>query len=140
MPDSMEYTVQTEPDGRQYHVTVVIDGDNAVIHCDCLAGKTGQICKHRRALLDGDETLTISSASHSTEYLRAAIGPSDLGRSLDRLRYSEELMARAQQLNSDEKARLAKLMNAELKEEAGHDELERQLESQLESSLLDDGQ
>lgn len=138
MSDNMEYTVQTEPDGRQYQVTAVINGDSAVIHCDCLAGKTGQICKHRRALLDGDESLIVSSASHTVDHLRAAIVPTALGRSLERLRYSEELMARAQQLNTDEKVRFAHLMNAELEVESAHDELERQLESQLESQLLED--
>lgn len=137
MPDSMEYIVQTEPDGRQYHVTALISGENAVMHCDCLAGKSGQICKHRRALLDEDESLILISASHPVEYLRAAVMRSDLGRSLDRLRYSEQLLERAQQLNSEEKARFAKIMNAEIKADEDRDSLERQLENQLAGELVE---
>ncbi|MEM7462560.1 MAG: hypothetical protein AAF362_07745 [Pseudomonadota bacterium] len=137
MPDSMEYIVQTEPDGRQYHVTALISGENAVMYCDCLAGKSGQMCKHRRALLDDDESLIIISASHPAELLRTAISRSNLGRSLDRLRYSEELLVRAQQLNSDEKARCAKIMNAEMKADDDRDNLERQLENQLAGELVE---
>ncbi|MGI9402218.1 MAG: hypothetical protein ACR2O0_13270 [Rhizobiaceae bacterium] len=128
MAVTMEYAVQTEPDGRQYNVTAIIIGNDVAMYCDCLAGKTGQFCKHRRSLLEDDETLIINSSSHPVEQLRGVVKRSALGRSFDRLLHSEKLLERAQQLNSDEKAMLAKLANTKL--DATEDQMAVETESQ----------
>jgi hypothetical protein len=63
--------------------------------------------------------MVIEEATHTTDQLREAIAHTALGRAMERLRYSEELLARAHQLNSDEKSRLARLMNADESEMDG---------------------
>ena len=39
-----------------YELTFIKDGDSLTALCNCPAGTFGNLCKHRVAILDGDNT------------------------------------------------------------------------------------
>jgi len=52
----MNFVVQSKSSGNEYTVQVFATEDGPVITCDCPAGENGQYCKHRLALISGDES------------------------------------------------------------------------------------
>lgn len=64
-PDKQEATFVVKGSrGNEYTTTFKFDGVNLYAYCSCRAGEHGQYCKHRFAILQGDELSVISPNKH----------------------------------------------------------------------------
>lgn len=91
----MQFIVQSRSSGEEYEILLLKGPKSIALHCSCPAGANGQHCKHRVALIDGDDADVISS-SHTVEDLIAAIAGSEIETLVARMRKQEAVVADAQ--------------------------------------------
>lgn len=91
----MQFIVQSRSSGEVYEITLLKGPEKIAFHCSCPAGSVGQHCKHRLALLDGDDQ-DVLRASHTVAELQAAIAGSEIAAAIDRMIKQEAVVAAEQ--------------------------------------------
>ncbi|SMX42437.1 hypothetical protein [Maliponia aquimaris] len=70
----MKFVVRSKSSGSEYNVRVYSTEDGPVITCDCSAGENGQYCKHRFALISGDESEVVEAGAPVSEIVKLVAG------------------------------------------------------------------
>ncbi|WP_417607082.1 SWIM zinc finger family protein [Primorskyibacter flagellatus] len=70
----MNFVVRSKSSGNEYNVQVYSTDDGPVITCDCPAGENGQYCKHRFALISGDEREVVEADAQVREIAALVAG------------------------------------------------------------------
>jgi uncharacterized Zn finger protein len=97
-------------EGDEYTVVFQVTGTNANAFCTCAAGASGQYCKHRFALMDGDVSRLLSSNTVDVVRLKSLIQGTDLKVAYDRvLKAAADFAIAKRELDTAKKA-LAKVM------------------------------
>ena len=91
----MQFIVRSQSSGEEYEIVLFKGPGKIALHCSCPAGSTGQHCKHRLALIDGDDSAVIR-ASHTVDELKDAIMGSEIHSMVERVRAQEALVIAAQ--------------------------------------------
>jgi uncharacterized Zn finger protein len=92
-----------------YEITVDRHDDIAMMRCDCAAGKQGQPCKHRLALLAGDTT-ALEGGDDPTKIMNLIDG-SELHRALLEWQRAEQEVEEAKGRASRWRHAVGRLMN-----------------------------
>ena len=73
----IEFTVRGMK-GDLYTCTFQRDGDNLNAFCTCPDGHAGNYCKHRIALLDGNQTIVVSNNAKQVDDLPEMVSGTDV--------------------------------------------------------------
>lgn len=65
MAERFEFKVKSSSVESGYHVVVSLEGADTSCACDCQAGLFGKMCKHKLAVLLGDETILLDAEQAS---------------------------------------------------------------------------
>jgi hypothetical protein len=106
----MEFQIRSKSSGSEYTIKVYGSEELPIIDCSCTAGEMGQSCKHRFALLNGDES-EVYDATHPVEDLTARIAGTQLGTCIQNMSDHEKAIADAQAELKRLKKKVAKAMN-----------------------------
>lgn len=109
----MEFLVKSRSSGSEYTITVFDQGPNPVITCTCPAGANGQYCKHRFALIDGDDREVVES-THSVLDLAAVVAETPLAATIEYMREQERAVAAAQAELKRAKKKVAAAMRGQV--------------------------
>lgn len=91
----MNFVVRSKSSGNEYNVQVYSTEDGPVITCDCPAGENGQYCKHRFALISGDEREVVEADAQVSE-IAALVAGSRLEAAIDAMHKQEAVVKKAQ--------------------------------------------
>ena len=105
----MKFIFKSSSTDEEYTVTVEEMPGEVSIFCTCPAGSNGTHCKHRLAILDGDDSKTIR-ATHPAAEVKAVLAGTQLGASLDHLKECEMQAAEATANLKAAKKQLARAM------------------------------
>ncbi len=105
----MEYLVKSKSSGTEYLIEVFPTDDGPVITCTCPAGENGQYCKHRFALIRGDEKELVQS-SHPVADLQAMVAGSRLEAAINEMLAQEKAVQREQSKLRSIKKAVARIM------------------------------
>lgn len=104
-----EFLVQgSAPD--PYLVTVHRVGTNVTATCTCPAGKVGQYCKHRFAILRGDDSGESSANAEEVRNVAGLLAGSDIAHALSHLQRCESDLESAKERVTAAKKALARAM------------------------------
>ena len=95
-----------------YELTFIKDGDSLTALCNCPAGTFGNLCKHRVAILDGDNSAVIEDDVGKTGTVVAWLVGTDVESALAELREVEANKDFAKPDLVAAKRKLAKAMNS----------------------------
>lgn len=73
----IEFTVRGMK-GDLYTCTFERDGDNLNAFCTCPDGRVGSYCKHRFALIDGNQSIVVSNNAKEVEALPEMLSGTDV--------------------------------------------------------------
>lgn len=91
----MKFLVKSKSSGKEYSVEVAETKDGPVITCDCPAGENGQYCKHRFALIAGDDREVIEADAPVSEIAKLLAG-SRLEAALAAMQRQDAIVKKAQ--------------------------------------------
>lgn len=91
----MNFVVKSKSSGNEYAVQVYETEDGPVITCNCPAGENGQYCKHRFALVSGDEREVIEAEAPVSEIAKFVAG-SRLEAAIDAMHKQEAVVKKVQ--------------------------------------------
>jgi hypothetical protein len=92
---------------ESYKVTFEKDGSNLSAYCTCRAGKHGQYCKHRFAILEGKVDAVMSENVVDVKKVVGWLPGTDVERALQDVALAEKELARAKKKLSAAKRSLA---------------------------------
>jgi uncharacterized Zn finger protein len=95
-----------------YELTFVKDGDSLTALCNCPAGTFGNLCKHRVAILDGDNAAVIDDDVGKTGAVVGWLVGTDVESALAELREVEANKDSSKPDLAAAKRKLAKAMNS----------------------------
>ena len=72
-----------------YEVTFIKDGESLTAICTCPAGQYGNFCKHRIAILDGDDRAIVSANADKVPTIGAWLEGTDVASALNEYREIE---------------------------------------------------
>lgn len=87
------------------------EGAGLWLTCSCPAGRNGQYCKHRFALLDGDVSALASGNPGDVERLRARLPGSRIAKAFEAIAEREAAVKKARAAVSAAKQALARAMH-----------------------------
>lgn len=105
----LEFLIKSKSSGSEYMVKAYFDGEHPVLTCSCPAGENGKYCKHRFALIEGDESEVVD-ASNSAAELAEALNGTALGATIAEMRDHERAVKAAQAELTKIKKRVASQM------------------------------
>jgi len=91
----MNFVVRSKSSGNEYNVQVYSTEDGPVITCDCPAGENGQYCKHRFALISGDESEVVEADAPVSEIVKLVAG-SRIEAAINAMHKQEAVVKKAQ--------------------------------------------
>lgn len=94
-----------------YEVTFIKDGDSLTALCSCPAGQYGNYCKHRIAILEGDNTAIVSDNAYQAATVGNWLKGTDVAAALSEFRNIEETGDQAKSVLVAAKRKLARAMN-----------------------------
>lgn len=109
----MEFLVKSKSSGSEYTVKVFAERTEPVLTCTCLAGGSGQSCKHRFAIMDGDARDVVKS-THDVGDVVALLRGTRLAETVTRMRDQEKAIASGQAELKRLKKEVAQLMHGRL--------------------------
>lgn len=95
-----------------YELTFIKDGDSLTALCNCPAGTFGNVCKHRVAILDGDNSAVIADDVVKTGIVVEWLIGTDVESALAELREVEACKDLSKPDLLAAKRKLAKAMNS----------------------------
>jgi len=95
-----------------YELTFIKDGDSLTALCNCPAGTFGNLCKHRVAILDGDNAAVIDDDVGKTGAVVRWLAGTDVETALAELREVEANKDSSKPDLVAAKRKLAKAMNS----------------------------
>jgi uncharacterized Zn finger protein len=102
--ERVEFTVEGSQ-GDQYAVVFEVTGSKARAFCTCQAGVSGQYCKHRFSIMDGEVSRLSSGNTADVVRLKNLMQGTDLGASYARMLQAEAACADAKkELDAAKKA------------------------------------
>ncbi len=104
--ERIQFQVQGSAE-EPYKVTFERDGSNLSAYCTCPAGENGQYCKHRFAILDGNDDNIVSNNKSEVKKIMSWLPGSDVEKALIKLAEAEEEFEEAKQKLSDAKKKVA---------------------------------
>jgi uncharacterized Zn finger protein len=105
----IEFTVRGMK-GDLYTCTFERDGDNLNAFCTCPDGRAGNYCKHRFALIDGNQTIIVSNNAQDVDRLPEMIAGTDVETALVALSEAIATYQRAEERLIDAQHELALAM------------------------------
>lgn len=93
-----------------YELTFIKDGDSLTALCSCPAGSFGNLCKHRVAVLDGDNRAVVGDDADKIVTVVEWLAGTDVEAALKKLREVEETADKDALATA--KRRLARAMNS----------------------------
>lgn len=105
----MDFTVRSQSSEELYNVHAYLDGHAPVITCTCAAGQKGTYCKHRIALINGDDK-DVVEATHSAEKLAAELAGSAIVTAMMEIKDLEKAADELKAKIKKSKNELARLM------------------------------
>lgn len=93
-----------------YQIELEIRGKNVSMWCTCKAGSFGQYCKHRFALLGGDDRTVIQGDKSFVATLPDLIRGSDVALAMEEVAAAEKVVANARKRLSAYKRKLARVL------------------------------
>ena len=94
-----------------YHVVFVRRSlTNLSAYCSCPAGENGQVCKHRFAILEGDQVNLASSNVSDVKTVQSWLAGTDVEKHLLKMRELEQAIEKIKNELSSAKKDLAKAM------------------------------
>lgn len=112
LDQSVELSIVAGSRARPYRIEVLGQGDKVSVFCDCPAGALGRFCKHKAAVISGDQSL-LASPDEETEAWKAAcqlLADSTLPAKLMELRDAERDPETSKQQIKSLKLRLSRQM------------------------------
>lgn len=95
-----------------YHVVFIKRSPVSIVgHCSCTAGEYGQNCKHRFAILEGNQEGLVSSNSDDVKTVQSWIAGTDIEKALIKMRTLEKDAERIKNELSSTKKHLAKSLH-----------------------------
>ena len=109
----MEITFKVQGSALEpYEVSFFGNGKNLTAHCTCPAGRVGQYCKHRLAILQGINPGVVSGNESEINTVRSWVVDTDVGHALEEYAETERSLEDAKAKFAISKKRLARaLMN-----------------------------
>jgi len=95
-----------------YELTFIKDGDSLTALCNCPAGTFGNVCKHRVAILDGDNSAVTDDDRGKTGIVAQWLAGTDVEAALAELREVEAGTDSSKPDLLAAKRKLAKAMNS----------------------------
>lgn len=113
MADPYNFNVRSSSSSSEYIVSVWIEGEQVLCICDCPAGKFGKLCKHKVAILSGDESaLSQRSQSDQLKFLCGQVTQRALGKCLLELDAAEKGLDQAKRHLDKVKKELERMIHA----------------------------
>lgn len=95
-----------------YEVIFIKDGDSLTAICSCPAGRYGNFCKHRIAILDGDAAAIVSDNADHVPTLVEWLAGTDVATALSDYRALEQDTDTPKRELAAAKRKLARAMNS----------------------------
>jgi len=95
-----------------YRVTFQKDGQHLSALCTCPAGVNGQYCKHRFAILNGEDIGIVSNNQHEVEIVASWLADSDVEAALVEVKQAEVEFERAKKVVASAKKKVAAIMRS----------------------------
>lgn len=112
LEQSIELSVKASSRKRPYRIEVLGQKDKVSVFCDCPAGALGRFCKHKAAVVSGDDSLLALPEEEAEEWAAAGklLALSSLPGKLMELRDAEKDPATDKQKIKSLKLRISRLM------------------------------
>lgn len=112
LEQSVELSVRASSRKRPYRIEVLGQDDKVSVFCDCPAGALGRFCKHKAAVVAGDDSLLATPDDEQEEWAAARkwLDRSSLPAKLMELRDAEKDPQTSKQQIKSLKLRISRLM------------------------------
>jgi uncharacterized Zn finger protein len=109
MQEKIEFLVKGST-SEPYQVKFYKEDNNLTAICNCQAGKSGQYCKHRFAILSNDAKAVVSENISDVKIVASWLKGSDVEKAMDELVKMEEIEYLAKKKTKEARKNLAKTM------------------------------
>lgn len=105
----MKFLVKSSSGIGQYTIKVFETSDGISLTCSCPAGENGKMCKHRIAIVEGDDRKVIQS-THAISDMVGILEGTTLAETVRQMRAQEAAISEGQVRLKQIKTRVGKLM------------------------------
>ena len=99
--------------GSSYEVHFVHEDDELYAFCTCKAGDSGQYCKHRFAILNGDASSVLSDNQEHVATVASWLPGSPLAKAIQEMQIAEDAVVKAKAEWSKTKKAVARAMRGQ---------------------------